>query len=246
MNPALARDKFPAARVAGFASHHGEPDGNQQKQRAKFFHAETVIEFVTAASVVHVFRQKTMPENAHYLKGQLLLDSGDLRGSFFQRTVLLICQHDAEGAFGLVLNRTTGSKAGEMIVANLPEPLKEQPLFLGGPVQPTALSFLHSDSFIPDATVLPNLSLGHSLDALADIGDSLSTTKKVKLFAGYVGWSPGQLENEMKRKSWLTHPASLELIFDTPPEKLWQMVLRSKGGWQNRILSQSPDDLSWN
>jgi putative transcriptional regulator len=124
--------------------------------------------------------------------------------------------------------------------------LKEQPLFLGGPVQPTALSFLHSDSFIPDATVLPNLSLGHSLDSLVDIGASFSTTKKVKLFAGYAGWSPGQLENEMKRNSWLTHPASLELIFDTPPEKLWQMVLRSKGGWQNRILSQSPDDLSWN
>ena len=124
--------------------------------------------------------------------------------------------------------------------------LKEQPLFVGGPVQPTALSFLHSDSFIPDATVLPNLSLGHSLDSLMEIGESFSPTKKVKLFAGYAGWSPGQLENEMKRKAWLTHPASLNLIFDTPPEKLWQMVLRSKGGWQNRILSQSPDDLSWN
>jgi len=187
-----------------------------------------------------------MPAKAHYLKGQLLLDSGDLNGSFFQRTVLLICQHDADGAFGLVLNRATGNKAGEMIVADLPEPLKEQPLFIGGPVQPGALSFLHSDNFLPDATVLPNLSLGHSLDSLVDIGESFSATKKVKLFAGYAGWSPGQLEDELKRKAWLTHPASLDLVFDTPPEKLWQTVLRSKGGWQNRILSQSPDDLSWN
>jgi len=187
-----------------------------------------------------------MPELSKYLKGQLLLDSGDLRGSFFQRTVLLICQHDAEGAFGLVLNRTTGNKAGEMIAADLPEQLKDQPLFLGGPVQPTALSYLHSDSFIPDATVLPNLSLGHSLESLVDIGESFSSTKKVKLFAGYAGWSPGQLENEMKRKSWLTHPASMDLIFDTPPEQLWQTVLRRKGGWQNRLLSQSPGDLSWN
>lgn len=187
-----------------------------------------------------------MPEHAKYLKGQLLLDSGELGGSFFQHTVLLICQHDAEGAFGLVLNRTSGSKAGEMIVADLPDLLKEQQLFVGGPVQPTALSFLHSDNFIPDATVLPNLSLGHSLDSLVEIGESFSPTKKIKLFAGYAGWSPGQLESEMKRKAWLTHPASLELIFDVPPEKLWQTVLRSKGGWQNRILSQSPDDLSWN
>src|SRR5256712_11374008 len=103
-----------------------------------------------------------MAEPETFLKGQLLLDSGQLRGSFFQRTVVLICQHDAEGAFGLVLNRTTEKKVGEVLVANLPEPLKEAPLYLGGPVQPSAMSFLHSDSFIPDANVLPNLSLGHS------------------------------------------------------------------------------------
>jgi len=187
-----------------------------------------------------------MPEKSQFLKGQLLLDSGSLRGSFFERTVLLICQHDTEGAFGLVLNRETGSKAGEMIVADLPDTLKEAPLFVGGPVQPTALSFLHSDSFIPDATVLPNLSLGHSLDALLDIGESFSPTKKLRLFAGYAGWSAGQLEGEMKRKAWLAFPASLELIFDTPPNELWRVVLRKKGGWQNRILSQSPEDLSWN
>lgn len=187
-----------------------------------------------------------MPEKAKYLKGQLLLDSGELHGSFFQRTVLLVCQHDAEGAFGLVLNRASGSKAGEMIVADLPELLKEQPIFMGGPVQPSALSFLHTDSFLPEATVLPNLSLGHSLDALVEIGESFSPTRKVKLFAGYAGWSPGQLESEMKRKAWLTHPASLELIFDTPAEKLWQLVLQRKGDWQNRLLAQSPEDLSWN
>ena len=92
-----------------------------------------------------------MPETEKFLKGQLLLDSGQLRGSFFQRTVVLICQHDDQGAFGLVLNRSTGSSVGEMIVADLPELLKSSPLFLGGPVQPSALSFLHTDTFIPEA-----------------------------------------------------------------------------------------------
>jgi putative transcriptional regulator len=187
-----------------------------------------------------------MPEKLQYLKGQLLLDSGELRGSFFQRSVLLICQHDAQGAFGLVLNRETGNQAGEMIVADLPDTLREYPLFVGGPVQPTALSYLHSDNFIPDATVMPNLSLGHSLDSLLEIGESFSPTKKIRLFAGYAGWSAGQLEGEMKRKAWLVHPASLELIFDTAPGELWQTVLRRKGGWRNRILAQSPEDLSWN
>jgi putative transcriptional regulator len=187
-----------------------------------------------------------MAEKTKYLKGQLLLDSGQLAGSFFQRTVVLICQHDADGAFGLVLNRTTERKVGEMIVADLPEVLKDSPLYLGGPVQPGALSFLHTDSFIPDANVLPNLTLDHSLDTLVDIGESFSAEKKVRLFAGYAGWSGGQLEDEMKRKAWLTHPASLELVFETPPDKLWSVVLHRKGGWRNKLLSQMPDDLSSN
>ena len=186
-----------------------------------------------------------MPASQRFLKGQLLLDSGQLRGSFFQRTVVLICQHDAEGAFGLVLNRDTGTSAGDMIVADLPEALKKCRVFLGGPVQPSALSFLHSDAFIADANVLPNLSLGHSLDNLAEIGESFSPTQKIKMFAGYAGWSPGQLEDEIKRDAWLTHPASLELVFDENPDRLWQKILCDKG-WKYRLLAQMPEDPSLN
>ncbi len=186
-----------------------------------------------------------MADTKTFLKGQLLLDSGQLRGSFFQRTVVLICQHDAEGAFGLVLNRATGSKAGDVIVADLPETLKASPLYLGGPVQPSALSYLVSDTFIPDANVLPNLSLGHSLDTLIEAGESFSPTQKVKLFAGYAGWSGGQLEDEIKRNAWLTHPASLDLVFDTNPTQLWQQILRQKG-WKYRVLAQMPEDPSLN
>ena len=190
--------------------------------------------------------KKAAAAKPKYLKGQLLLDSGELTGSFFQHTVILVCQHDAEGAFGLVLNRNTGNKVGDMVVADLPDSLKDYPLFLGGPVQPTALSFLHSDDFLPGANVMPNLNLGHSIDDLVDLGESFSPTKKVKLFAGYAGWSPGQLEGEMKRNAWITHPASLELVFEDPPENLWQRIIRKKGGDKNRLLSQMPDDLSWN
>jgi putative transcriptional regulator len=180
-----------------------------------------------------------------YLKGQLLLDSGQLSGSFFQHTVVLICQHDAEGAFGLVLNHATGKNVGDVIVADLPEALKDCPLYEGGPVQPSALSFLHSDALLLDGNVIPNLSLGHSVDELVELGEAFSTARKLKMFAGYAGWSPGQLDNEMKHKAWLTHPASLELVFDIAPEQLWQVILRRKGG-KYRLLAQSPEDLSLN
>jgi putative transcriptional regulator len=179
------------------------------------------------------------------LKGQLILDNGKLRGSFFHSTVILICQHDSEGAFGLVLNRSTKNKVGEAVVANLPDTLKEETLFLGGPVQPQALSYLHNDTYLPDANVLTNLSLGHSLDSLVDLGESFSSTVRLKIFAGYAGWSPGQLEEEMKRDTWMIHPASLELVFHPNPEQLWPAILKEKG-WKYKLIAESPEDPSWN
>lgn len=196
---------------------------------------------------IHARSMNKSPDpNAHeFLKGKLLLDGGKLVGSFFHRTVILICEHNADGALGLVLTQTSGNKVGEMIVADLPEEVKEQLLFVGGPVQPTALSFLHSDTFLPDPNVMANLSVGHSLETLVDLGESFSSTQKLKVFAGYSGWSPGQLEEEMKRGSWLVHPASLDLVFKVDPAILWKTILDTKG-WQYRLIGQSPDDLSRN
>jgi putative transcriptional regulator len=186
-----------------------------------------------------------MPGNSIYLTGQLLLDNGSLRGSFFQRTVVLICQHDAEGAFGLVLNRATGGSVGDLVVADLPERIKGLPMFLGGPVQPSAMSYLHSDVLMAESNVIPNLFVGHELDALIQIGETFAPAQKAKVFAGYSGWGAGQLEDEMKRNSWVTHPASLDLIFDPHPETLWQRILRKKS-WRYQILAEAPEDLSWN
>jgi len=179
------------------------------------------------------------------LKGQLILDNGRLRGSFFHRTVILICQHDEEGAFGLIVNRSTKNKVGDALVAKLPDSLKEDVLYLGGPVQPQALSFLHHDAYLPDANVMPNLNVGHSLDTLIEVADSYSPTQRLKVFAGYAGWSPGQLDDEMTRDTWMTHPASLELIFHSEPEALWQLILREKG-WKYRLIAEAPEDPSWN
>lgn len=192
-----------------------------------------------------MFSLSNMAKAFQSLKGQLLLDSGQLRGSFFNRSVVLICQHDSQGAFGLVLNQPSPNKVGEMLVADLPDTIKESSLYLGGPVQTTALSYLHSDTFLPDANVMPNLSLGHSLEDLVDLGQTFASTQQIRLFAGYAGWSPGQLESELKRQAWLTHPADLDLIFGDQKNDLWQQILK-KMGWQYRLLAEGPDDLSRN
>jgi putative transcriptional regulator len=186
-----------------------------------------------------------MSQTHKSLQGKLILDGGKLQGSFFHRTVVLICQHDGEGAFGLVLNRATTSTVGQALVANLPAVVKGQRLFVGGPVQPQTLSFLHSDAVLREANVMQNLNVGHSLDVLMDLSEAHSETRKLKLFAGYAGWTAGQLDNEMARKDWLIHPASLELIFSSEPDQIWRGIMRQKG-IKNRLMADSPDDLSWN
>jgi putative transcriptional regulator len=186
-----------------------------------------------------------MPQSSPSMRGNLLLDGGKLQGSFFHRSVVLICQHDSEGAFGLILNRVTENKVGQALVANLPKVIKEQTLFIGGPVQPQSLSFLHSDILAPDDTIMPNLNVGHSIEELMDLSESVSPTQKLKFFAGYAGWTAGQLDQELARKDWLVHPASLDLVFFPEPSELWKKILR-ENDWKSRLLADSPDDLSWN
>jgi putative transcriptional regulator len=180
------------------------------------------------------------------LQGQLLLDGGNLAGTFFQRTVVLICQHDREGAFGLVLNRKSGGKVGELIVANKPEALQEMAVYLGGPVQASALSYLHSDVGVVEGNVLANVTLGHSLETLIELTEAPAVGRRLRVFAGYSGWAPGQLEDEMRRGAWVKHSATADLIFQGETENLWRQILLSRSEWQYRLLADAPEDLARN
>lgn len=175
------------------------------------------------------------------LRGRLLLDGGSLHGSWFHRTVVLICQHDPEGAFGLVLNRPSGTRLVEAVTSDVPEHLSDAPLFIGGPVQPGALSYLRSETYLPDGSVMANVDLGHSLDELIELTKDFSAGRRFLVFAGYAGWSPGQLDDEIARQSWLVHPATPEMIFSAHPDRLWREILREMGGLY-RILAESPED----
>lgn len=171
----------------------------------------------------------------------MLLDGGKLHGSWFHRAVVLVCQHDPEGAFGLVLNRPSGTPVGEALAGDLPDRLRDLVLRVGGPVQPSALSFLRFEDFLPDGSVMPGIELGHSLEDLVELARDFTPTRQLLVFAGYAGWSAGQLDGELARDAWLVHPATPELVFDPQPEALWPRILRSKGGLF-RLLAQSPED----
>ncbi len=175
------------------------------------------------------------------IRGQLLLDGGNLHGSWFHRTVVLVCEHDRDGAFGLVLNRPAGTVVGDAIVGDLPEALRPLPLYLGGPVQSGALSYLRGEDFLPDGSVLPGVELGHSLEDLEELATGFAPGRKLLVFAGYSGWSPGQLDDELSRDAWLVHPASPALVFGDSPSALWRRILCEKGGLF-RLLADAPED----
>jgi putative transcriptional regulator len=182
------------------------------------------------------------------LKGKLILDGGKLAGSEFHRTVVLICHHDPAGAFGLVLNRPSEHQVGEFLTEPLPEAVNDLSLYVGGPVQPQALSCLihvPTNDDVTEATVIPGLRIAHTLDELAELAGEFPAPTQLKFFAGYAGWSPAQLDNEMKQAAWLTYPASMELVFHPRPDELWKLILRNMGP-ACRLLAETPDDLSRN
>jgi putative transcriptional regulator len=186
-----------------------------------------------------------MSEAFQSLRGHLLLDAGGMYGSCFHHTVILMCRHSPEGAFGLVLNQPSEKRVGDALSLDLPPDVKQQPVRNGGPVEEDTVHILHSDAFMFQGNVLNNLSLVEDASELSDIANSVNPDHKVEFFAGYSGWGKGQLESELARKAWLIHPASAELVFSNPDESAWRDTLRQMN-WQQRLLADGPDDLSWN
>lgn len=182
------------------------------------------------------------------LQGKFILDAGGLGGSFFSRTVTLICRHNDEGAFGLTLNKLSGNQMGEAIMADLPDSIEAFPLFMGGPVQPSVMTFLYLDPQLnEDEWVMPGIGIGNSLEIMLELAEKGWFEKQqIRVFSGYSGWSPGQLENELERGSWLVLPAAVDLALKVSPDNLWSSLLLSHGDWKWKLLAISPEDPSVN
>ena len=153
----------------------------------------------------------------------------------FKRTVVLLCKHSDDGAFGLVINRplvTTGR-----VTVNLDPPVstdRELQVWIGGPVEPERSWILvgepldeHSDA-IAGGRIADDLYLSTSPDLLRRLLES-SPPPTARLMVGYSGWGPGQLEAELETSSWLICEIDRELIFDTPPEQMWEAAIRRLG-----------------
>jgi len=177
------------------------------------------------------------------LRGSLLISGGALYDPNFRHTVVLIGEHGADGAVGIVLNRALNVTVEEAIpsLAHLMPP--GAVLFEGGPVEPDHPVLLaeFADSCSPDIPVFGSVGFLVT-DISADVERSI---ERARVFAGYSGWGPGQLEAEMARGSWILEPARPGDVFTDEPDLLWSRVLERKGP-EYRQLSRMPFDPSMN
>lgn len=188
-----------------------------------------------------------MDPNLRVAQGTFLAAGPDMRDPNFMHSVVLICEHTGEGAYGLVVNRPTGQTSKSLLSQHPPLSEYAFPIHQGGPVGLDTLQILHRavDEIPGGVPLLEGLWIGGELlDVARLVGvDREAAQTRVRLFLGYAGWSPGQLEYELATGTWLPATARAELVFHPDGEATWREVVRSVGvtGIENQ-----PPDPSWN
>lgn len=170
------------------------------------------------------------------LKNHLLVAMPSLIDSFFYHSVVYLCDHDQDGAMGMIINRPTRITMNELFqhlkIQNQSESAQEMPVLFGGPVQKEQGMVLHQgrgkDDWKSTLNVDDDLFLTTSSDILSALGTK-SGPEKALVTLGYAGWEAGQLEEEIRANSWLTVPADPRILFDVPAEERWQKAARQIG-----------------
>ncbi len=180
------------------------------------------------------------------LQAHLLIASPELPEPFHGSVVLLV-RHSEEGALGLILNHRSGATLAEAWnkVSDVPCH-RSEPIFLGGPCEGPLVA-LHGDEFLLEIEVLAGLYFCAGKDKLETLA-ARQDDQPVKFFAGYSGWSAGQLEQEIARGSWSVMPATAEHVFAFEAE-LWQRSRRfvADAAWRMRLgIRHTPADLRQN
>jgi putative transcriptional regulator len=173
------------------------------------------------------------------LRGHLLVAGPALVDPNFWRTVVLVGEHTEEGALGVVLNRSSETSVEEALpeLALLAADMGR--VHVGGPVQPSAVVVLADFAEADDAESLVLDSVGF-LPAEVD-PDALGELRRARVYVGYAGWGPGQLDGELEEGSWIVEPALPDDVFTDDPEGLWSHVLRRKGGPFAMLAAMPPD-----
>jgi putative transcriptional regulator len=179
-------------------------------------------------------------------KGCFLIANPEIENPLFFRGVMLVCEHNASGSFALLINKPLDLELPEEIVSLSSASNKNVSIRAGGPVQTNQMMLLHSVKSEQQQllTVTEGVYLGGDIQYLHELIED-EGAPPVFLCFGYSGWAAGQLEREFLDGSWFLYPATKELIFETPADKLWGELLLRMGG-KYATLSMIPEDPSVN
>jgi putative transcriptional regulator len=186
------------------------------------------------------------PPYSHLGKGTLLIASPDIEMGLYCRSVILLCEHNMTGSFGLIINKPLDVELPEEIIDIKKIANSNISIRAGGPIHPSQMMLLHGNNELTSHTleICDDVFLGGDLDFLKrSIEDPEGSP--IRLCFGYCGWGPGQLEKELVAGQWFLHPGSKEHLFTLEPQRLWQTILRQMGG-KYATLSMIPEDLSLN
>lgn len=178
------------------------------------------------------------------LRGALLLAAPSLTDPSFERSVVLVSEHTPDGAMGIVLNRPSTVTVGEAVPQLEQAVAPEAAVFVGGPVASSSIVFLAEFLDPAFAALLVFGRIGFP-SAHTDAATLAAVTGRCRVFAGYAGWGPGQLDAELERHDWIAERADPEDVFTLAPDALWRSALARKGG-RFVLLSSMPPDPSLN
>lgn len=182
------------------------------------------------------YRNKIKPE-----KGRLLISEPFLPDPNFERTVVLLCEHNEEGSFGFVLNKPSILKVNE-VMENMTD--LDNEVYVGGPVQQDTLHFIHRHTVLENAVeIVDRIFWGGAFENLMLLYESRQISgKDIRFFLGYSGWGPGQLESELEQDSWIVCDyVTDQLLFDTGSDIMWRKALENMGG-RFSVYSNYPVD----
>ncbi len=180
--------------------------------------------------------------NEEPIKGDLLISEPFLPDPNFERTVVLLCEHNEDGSFGFILNKNSIFKFSDVMEE---ADSFHETVYVGGPVQQDTLHFLHRSGELIDGGVeiADRLMWGGNFEKLMTLiktGDI--DPNDFRFFLGYSGWSAGQLMEELQENSWIIYRGVTPThIFDTEPDNLWKEVLQVMGG-KYKMFSNYPID----
>jgi putative transcriptional regulator len=173
-------------------------------------------------------------------RGKLLIAGPGLLDPNFWRTVVLVVEHSDDGALGLVLNRPSETSVGEA-VPQLEELVDgDEPLFIGGPVQPSSVIVLARLEAPGDAALLAFDDIG-VIGSGSESDPPAAGVRQGRAFVGHAGWGAGQLESELERGDWILEPARREDAFSEDARELWSSVLTRMGGSYALVARMPPD-----